>query len=153
MWEMSFSLAAECFFQLEATSSIQKFQSPGYPDNYPVQTRCQWQIRAPKDKAILLTFPFFYVQDSCSSDYVFIFDSLSIDTSHAITQWVDISQNEFCSQIWKHNSLFGALQTPLLVYFEFRIIVLIWWSPNWLSRICRWISDKITCCLTEHRKG
>ncbi|XP_017346778.1 suppressor of tumorigenicity 14 protein isoform X1 [Ictalurus punctatus] len=77
---------AECFVRLEATSSIQKFQSPGYPDKYPVQTRCQWQIRAPKDKAILVKFPVFYIQDSCSSDYVFIFDSLSTDTSHAITQ-------------------------------------------------------------------
>ncbi|XP_060753667.1 suppressor of tumorigenicity 14 protein isoform X2 [Neoarius graeffei] len=78
--------ASECFFRLEATSSIQTFHSPGYPDNYPVQTRCQWQIRAPKDKAILLKFTSFYVQDSCSSDYVFIFDSFSTDTAHAITQ-------------------------------------------------------------------
>ncbi|KAK3531475.1 hypothetical protein QTP70_022104, partial [Hemibagrus guttatus] len=78
---------AECFFQLEATSSFQKFQSPGYPDKYPVQTRCQWQIRAPKGNAILIKFPFFYVQDSCSSDYVFIFDSLSTDAAHAITQY------------------------------------------------------------------
>ncbi|MCJ8740324.1 hypothetical protein PDJAM_G00057610 [Pangasius djambal] len=77
----------ECFFHLEATSSIKKFQSPGYPVMYPAQTRCQWQIRAPEDKAILVKFPFFYVQDSCSSDYVFIFDSLSTDTSHAITQY------------------------------------------------------------------
>lgn len=94
VWETSFSPEGECLFYLEASSSIQKFQSPGYPDKYPSKTRCQWQIRAPEDKSILLTFPFFYVQDSCSSDYVFIFDTLSTDASHAITQWVDALHNE-----------------------------------------------------------
>ncbi|KAM9468577.1 suppressor of tumorigenicity 14 protein homolog isoform 2-T2 [Clarias gariepinus] len=78
--------APECVINLEATSNIQKFQSPGYPAGYPAQTRCQWQIRAPADKAILVKFPFFYIQDSCSSDYVFIFDSLSPDEARAITQ-------------------------------------------------------------------
>ncbi|TSK49693.1 Suppressor of tumorigenicity 14 protein [Bagarius yarrelli] len=77
----------ECFFRLEATSSVQRFQSPGYPNKYPHQTRCQWQIRSPQNTAIQIKFPFFYVQDSCSSDYVFIFDSLSTDASHAIIQY------------------------------------------------------------------
>ncbi|XP_046718180.1 suppressor of tumorigenicity 14 protein homolog isoform X1 [Silurus meridionalis] len=78
--------SAECLFRLDATSTIQKFQSPGYPNEHPVQTRCQWQIRAPEGSAIMVKFPYFYVQDSCSTDYVFIFDSLSTDTAHAITQ-------------------------------------------------------------------
>ncbi|XP_060744494.1 suppressor of tumorigenicity 14 protein homolog [Tachysurus vachellii] len=81
------SASTDCFFKLEATSSIKIFTSPGYPNQYPPQTRCQWQIRAPEGKAILIKFPFFYVQDSCSSDYVYIFDSLSTSAAHAITQY------------------------------------------------------------------
>ncbi|XP_072547053.1 suppressor of tumorigenicity 14 protein homolog [Salminus brasiliensis] len=75
-----------CFFRLEADSKAQSFQSPGFPDNYPVPSRCQWQIRAPKDKAILVKFPKFNVEDDCSNNYVFIYNSLSADEAQAITQ-------------------------------------------------------------------
>uniref|UniRef100_A0A8B9H1Y5 Zmp:0000001114 n=1 Tax=Astyanax mexicanus TaxID=7994 RepID=A0A8B9H1Y5_ASTMX len=57
----------------------------GYPANYPLHSRCQWQIRAPKDRAILVKFPKFYVEDDCSNNYVFIYNSLSADGSQAIT--------------------------------------------------------------------
>lgn len=75
-----------CFFSLDADSKVNFFQSPGYPANYPLQSRCQWQIRAPKDKAILVKFPKFYVEDDCSNNFVFIYNSLGADGSQAITQ-------------------------------------------------------------------
>uniref|UniRef100_W5KUB8 ST14 transmembrane serine protease matriptase n=1 Tax=Astyanax mexicanus TaxID=7994 RepID=W5KUB8_ASTMX len=80
------SSPAGCFFTLDADSKVSVFQSPGYPASYPLHSRCQWQIRAPKDRAILVKFPKFYVEDDCSNNYVFIYNSLSADGSQAITQ-------------------------------------------------------------------
>nr|XP_020493044.1 suppressor of tumorigenicity 14 protein homolog [Labrus bergylta] len=78
--------AKECFFRLEATETSQTFSSPGYPKAYPSRSRCQWQIRASEDKAILVTFPVFNIEDDCSDDFVSIYDSLSPDDSQAITE-------------------------------------------------------------------
>ncbi|KAL2085039.1 hypothetical protein ACEWY4_020557 [Coilia grayii] len=78
--------ANECFHRLEAEASVQTFESPGFPEKYPPQARCQWQIRAPKDTAIFIKFPFFHVEDDCSNDFVFIYDSLSPDDTQAITK-------------------------------------------------------------------
>ncbi|KAG5271940.1 hypothetical protein AALO_G00185900 [Alosa alosa] len=78
--------AKECFYRLEADYSVKEFQSPGFPKKYPPHARCQWQIRAPKDTAIFVKFPFFHVEDDCTNDFVFIYDSLSPDDSQAITK-------------------------------------------------------------------
>uniref|UniRef100_A0A3P8VDY0 ST14 transmembrane serine protease matriptase n=1 Tax=Cynoglossus semilaevis TaxID=244447 RepID=A0A3P8VDY0_CYNSE len=77
--------ARDCFFRLEATENGQEFSSPGYPHGYPPKSRCQWQIRASEDMAISVSFPFFHIEDDCSDDFVFIYDSLSPDESQAIT--------------------------------------------------------------------
>lgn len=75
----------DCIFFLTAENNVQVFQSPGFPVQYPPQTRCQWQIRAPKDKAIVVTFTQFNVEDACNTDFVFIYNSLSTDAANAIT--------------------------------------------------------------------
>uniref|UniRef100_A0A8C7CES6 ST14 transmembrane serine protease matriptase n=1 Tax=Oncorhynchus kisutch TaxID=8019 RepID=A0A8C7CES6_ONCKI len=75
----------ECFFRLEAGTLVQSFQSPGFPDQYPAQSRCQWQIRAPEQNAISVRFVYFHIEDDCSDDFVSIYDSLSPDESQAIT--------------------------------------------------------------------
>ncbi|XP_068592623.1 suppressor of tumorigenicity 14 protein homolog [Cebidichthys violaceus] len=78
--------ANECFYHLEAEEKAKQILSPGYPKGYPPKSRCQWQIRASEDKAILVSFPFFHIEDDCSDDFVSIFDSLSPDDSQAITE-------------------------------------------------------------------
>ncbi|XP_060937487.1 suppressor of tumorigenicity 14 protein homolog [Limanda limanda] len=78
--------ATECFFRLEAEEKVKSFSSPGYPKGYPPKSRCQWQIRASENKAISITFPFFHIEDDCSDDFVFIYDSLSPDETQAITK-------------------------------------------------------------------
>lgn len=78
--------ANECFYRLEAGETELKFMSPGYPKRYPRNSRCQWQIRASEHNAIIVTFPFFHVEDDCSDDFVSIYDSLSPDDSQAITE-------------------------------------------------------------------
>ncbi|XP_041758524.1 suppressor of tumorigenicity 14 protein homolog [Coregonus clupeaformis] len=75
----------ECFFRLEADTLVQSFQSPGFPDQYPAHSRCQWQIRAPEQNAISVRFSHFHIEDDCSEDFVSIYDSLSPDESQAIT--------------------------------------------------------------------
>ncbi|KAM4580939.1 suppressor of tumorigenicity 14 protein homolog [Odontesthes bonariensis] len=75
-----------CFHHLEAVDTAQNFTSPGFPDGYPPKTRCQWQIRASEENTISVNFPFFYIEDDCSDDFVSIFDSLSPDDSQAITE-------------------------------------------------------------------
>ncbi|XP_035528100.1 suppressor of tumorigenicity 14 protein homolog [Morone saxatilis] len=77
--------SSECFFHLEAEEKEQTFQSPGYPTAYPPRSRCQWQIRASEENVISVAFPFFHIEDDCSDDFVFIYDSLSPDDSKAIT--------------------------------------------------------------------
>ncbi|XP_076016850.1 suppressor of tumorigenicity 14 protein homolog isoform X2 [Genypterus blacodes] len=78
--------ANECFFRLEAEDKVKTFTSPGFPQKYPARSRCQWQIRAAKNKAISVSFPSFNVEDDCSNDFVSIYDSLSPDESQAITK-------------------------------------------------------------------
>ncbi|KAF7665760.1 hypothetical protein LDENG_00132440 [Lucifuga dentata] len=78
--------AQECFFRLEAQAVVQSFESPGFPTKYPARSRCQWQIRAPEKMVISVRFPNFHIEDDCSNDFVFIFDSLSPDESQAITE-------------------------------------------------------------------
>ncbi|XP_040899744.1 suppressor of tumorigenicity 14 protein homolog [Toxotes jaculatrix] len=78
--------ASKCFYRLEAEEKVNSFSSPGYPTGYPSQSRCQWQIRASEDNVISVSFPFFHIEDDCSDDFVFIYDSLSPDDSQAITQ-------------------------------------------------------------------
>ncbi|XP_039972916.1 suppressor of tumorigenicity 14 protein homolog [Xiphias gladius] len=78
--------ATECFYRLVAEENAKKFSSPGYPTGYPAKSRCQWQIRASRGKAISVSFPFFHIEDDCSDDFVSIYDSLSPDDSQAITE-------------------------------------------------------------------
>ncbi|KAM7420562.1 hypothetical protein PAMA_015003 [Pampus argenteus] len=78
--------AVGCFYSLEAEERATNFSSPGYPVSYPPQSRCQWQIRASENNAISVSFPFFHIEDDCTDDFVFIYDSLSPDDSQAITE-------------------------------------------------------------------
>ncbi|XP_058502999.1 suppressor of tumorigenicity 14 protein homolog isoform X2 [Solea solea] len=78
--------ATECFHRLEAEENVRKFSSPGYPNNYPPKSRCQWQIRASENKAISVHFSSFHIEDDCSDDFVSIYDSLSPDDTQAITE-------------------------------------------------------------------
>ncbi|XP_042346441.1 suppressor of tumorigenicity 14 protein [Plectropomus leopardus] len=78
--------AKECFYRLEAEEKTKEFSSPGYPKGYPAKSRCQWQIRTSENHVISVAFPFFYVEDDCSDDFVSIYDSLSPDESQAITE-------------------------------------------------------------------
>ncbi|XP_052432871.1 suppressor of tumorigenicity 14 protein homolog [Carassius gibelio] len=75
-----------CFYSLMADTTNKEFRSPGYPVRYPVYSRCQWQIRAPKGYAIIVKFRTFHTEDDCANDYVAIYDSLSPDNTHAITK-------------------------------------------------------------------
>ncbi|XP_028815099.1 cubilin [Denticeps clupeoides] len=53
--------------------------SPGYPGNYPGQSRCAWLLEAPEGHTISLTFTYFQVEahDTCSWDSVTIFNGAS----------------------------------------------------------------------------
>ncbi|TRY91359.1 hypothetical protein DNTS_026252 [Danionella cerebrum] len=76
----------KCFFILTADSTNKEFTSPQHPKAYPARSRCQWQIRASKGSAIMVKFKTFNIEDDCANDYVAIYDSLSPDSSHAITK-------------------------------------------------------------------
>ncbi|KAK7172083.1 hypothetical protein R3I93_004397 [Phoxinus phoxinus] len=76
----------KCFYSLVAETTGKEFMSPEHPKKYPAHSRCQWQIRAPKGYAILVKFKTFHIEDDCANDYVAIYDSLSPDSTHAITK-------------------------------------------------------------------
>ncbi|KAL6119000.1 st14 [Pungitius sinensis] len=49
------------------------FSSPFFPSNYPPQTKCVWNIKAPKEKFLKVHFKKFFLGNSssqCSNDYV-----------------------------------------------------------------------------------
>ncbi|KAG1951968.1 suppressor of tumorigenicity 14 protein homolog isoform X1 [Pimephales promelas] len=75
-----------CFYSLVAETTSKEFVSPDHPKKYPAHSRCQWQIRAPKGHAIIVKFKTFHIEDDCANDYVAIYDSLSPDSTRAITK-------------------------------------------------------------------
>ncbi|XP_016407472.1 suppressor of tumorigenicity 14 protein homolog [Sinocyclocheilus rhinocerous] len=76
----------KCFYSLMADTTSKEFTSPEHPRRYPANSRCQWQIRAPKGYAISVKFRTFHIEDDCANDYVAIYDSLSPDSTYAITK-------------------------------------------------------------------
>uniref|UniRef100_A0A671MLZ8 Suppressor of tumorigenicity 14 protein homolog n=1 Tax=Sinocyclocheilus anshuiensis TaxID=1608454 RepID=A0A671MLZ8_9TELE len=76
----------KCFNSLMADTTSKEFTSPEHPRRYPANSRCQWQIRAPKGYAISVKFRTFHIEDDCANDYVAIYDSLSPDSTYAITK-------------------------------------------------------------------
>jgi len=81
-----FLLSENCFYSLVAETTSKEFVSPDHPKKYPAHSRCQWQIRAPKGHAIIVKFKTFHIEDDCANDYVAIYDSLSPDSTRAITK-------------------------------------------------------------------
>uniref|UniRef100_A0A671MES7 Suppressor of tumorigenicity 14 protein homolog n=1 Tax=Sinocyclocheilus anshuiensis TaxID=1608454 RepID=A0A671MES7_9TELE len=82
-----FLLSEKCFNSLMADTTSKEFTSPEHPRRYPANSRCQWQIRAPKGYAISVKFRTFHIEDDCANDYVAIYDSLSPDSTYAITKY------------------------------------------------------------------
>ncbi|XP_052472363.1 suppressor of tumorigenicity 14 protein homolog [Carassius gibelio] len=76
----------KCFYSLMADTTNKEFTSPDHPRKYPAKSRCQWQIRAPKGYAIIVKFRTFHIEDDCANDYVAIYNSLSPDSTYAITK-------------------------------------------------------------------
>uniref|UniRef100_A0A672JXE4 Suppressor of tumorigenicity 14 protein homolog n=1 Tax=Sinocyclocheilus grahami TaxID=75366 RepID=A0A672JXE4_SINGR len=81
-----FLLSEKCFYSFIADTTSKEFTSPEHPRRYPANSRCQWQIRAPKGYAISVKFRTFHIEDDCANDYVAIYDSLSPDSTYAITK-------------------------------------------------------------------
>jgi cubilin len=52
------------------------FNSPGYPGDYPNNAVCSWEIEAPPEYRIRLTFPDFRLEPSsnCEKDFVEVYD-------------------------------------------------------------------------------
>ena len=66
---------------LHATNESQVLQSPGYPNQYPVSTRCRWIISAPEESdAIHLEIDEMHLEASslCSKDRLFISDYVPV---------------------------------------------------------------------------
>uniref|UniRef100_A0A672M8G9 Suppressor of tumorigenicity 14 protein homolog n=1 Tax=Sinocyclocheilus grahami TaxID=75366 RepID=A0A672M8G9_SINGR len=76
----------KCFYSLIAETTNKEFTSPEHPKRFPIHSRCQWQIRAPNGYAIIVKFRTFHIEDDCANDYVAIYDSLSPDSTYAITK-------------------------------------------------------------------
>ena len=47
-------IAGLCGGSYTAIEDAQNITSPGYPANYPANSRCRWTIEAPEDSQILL---------------------------------------------------------------------------------------------------
>ena len=60
---------------MNASYDVQYFNTTNYPDNYPNDQDCQWEINAPGGHFIVLTFKDFLVEDIF--DYVEVLDLIS----------------------------------------------------------------------------
>ncbi|XP_053948471.1 cubilin homolog [Anastrepha ludens] len=91
LWFRSDNSTAKAGFELEWNSvppqcggivdvkSHGTLTSPGSPGNYPKNRDCRWQLRAPNNKRIKLTFFNLQIEkhDSCNFDYLEITDAIS----------------------------------------------------------------------------
>ncbi|KAK3892747.1 hypothetical protein Pcinc_003437 [Petrolisthes cinctipes] len=67
-----------------ATNQTQSLESPGYPNHYPLSTRCRWIISAPEeDQDIDLEFNDFHLESStrCAKDKLYVADFVPSSTS------------------------------------------------------------------------
>lgn len=51
-------------------------ESPNYPNNYPPQVNCSWNIKAPKGNNVSLIFPFFNLLPDCKNNFVRISEAI-----------------------------------------------------------------------------
>ncbi|CAG0902061.1 unnamed protein product [Darwinula stevensoni] len=80
------SVSQECGGVL--TEPYGDIKSPGYPDSYPPNVNCHWEIHAPATRKIILTFIDFLIEESVdcfSGDYLAVSDP-------------EGEQKEFCGQ-------------------------------------------------------
>ncbi|XP_018552423.1 deleted in malignant brain tumors 1 protein [Lates calcarifer] len=52
--------------------------SPNHPNHYYDNAYCVWQLRAPYDQRILLTFTYLQLENCCRCDYINIYDGPSV---------------------------------------------------------------------------
>ena len=57
----------------ELTGAWGNFTSPNYPNKYPSNMRCEWNITAPKGTHIYLHFTDFELSYSCGYDNITVF--------------------------------------------------------------------------------
>ncbi|XP_036448698.1 CUB and zona pellucida-like domain-containing protein 1 [Colossoma macropomum] len=55
--------------------------SPDYPNNYPDNAHCVWQLSAPAGQRIFLSFVDLELQHCCDCDYINVYDGSSIASS------------------------------------------------------------------------
>ena len=79
---MSTSQIPRCSGTIRAQKTEMAFTSPGYPSNYPGNSNCLWKIVAPDNYKIEIRFTSFSMErhDSCTYDYVRIYEGDSVDT-------------------------------------------------------------------------
>ncbi|XP_036318853.1 cubilin homolog [Rhagoletis pomonella] len=94
LWFRSDNSTAKAGFELEWNSvppqcggivevgSHGTLTSPGSPGNYPKNRDCRWQLRAPNNKRIKLTFFSLQIEkhESCNFDYLEIIDAIADST-------------------------------------------------------------------------
>ncbi|KAK3736523.1 hypothetical protein QZH41_009404, partial [Actinostola sp. cb2023] len=70
-----------CGGRLTALTGV--FQSPQYPQNYPTNKMCHWNIQVPQDYKIRLEFSNFNLEadSGCRFDYLIVYDGPSVASS------------------------------------------------------------------------
>ncbi|XP_062422530.1 deleted in malignant brain tumors 1 protein-like isoform X2 [Pungitius pungitius] len=58
------------------------FSSPNYPNYYPNNANCVWQLRAAYDQRIVLSITFLDLENCCSCDYISIYDGPNVNSPY-----------------------------------------------------------------------
>ncbi|XP_035667019.1 plasminogen-like [Branchiostoma floridae] len=66
------------------TTDTGTFTSPNYPDNYPENLNCRYEISVTPPKVIRLTFTYFELEDPF--DWVYVYDGNTTDSTFQISE-------------------------------------------------------------------
>ncbi|XP_027134033.1 deleted in malignant brain tumors 1 protein isoform X1 [Larimichthys crocea] len=58
------------------------FSSPNYPNYYQDNAYCVWQLRAPYDQRVFLSFTYLQLENCCSCDYIAVYDGPSVSSRY-----------------------------------------------------------------------
>lgn len=138
-WNLFHSFLAGCGGTLFDNSGL--LTSPGYPNNYPNNTHCEWTITAPSGRPLSVSFSVFSINPpgDCAHNYLILYNGPDASSPPFGTYCGTVSKTNvirFSHVIFKHwQSQYRLRQKPKLQVsgFYFGSMSAIWWQKCYIT--------------------